>query len=100
MGFGEAIGELTGPACHEEEGEDEDGAGEGEVLGAGFGVAGGIGDGGDGDDHLEDVVVEGAEELGPEEGLEAAVFEERGVAGVCHALCRGILVAKGLIVCK
>jgi hypothetical protein len=38
--------------------------------------------------------------LGPEEGLEAAVFEERGVAGVCHALCRGILVAKGLIVCK
>jgi hypothetical protein len=27
--------------------------------------------GGDGDDHLEDVVVEGTEELGPEEALEA-----------------------------
>lgn len=90
FGFGESVGELAGPTGHQQERQDEDGAGEGEILGAGLGVAGGVGDGGDGDDHFENVVVEGAEELGPEERLEAAIAKERAIAGVCHAIYRGI----------
>jgi hypothetical protein len=39
----------------------------------------------EGDDGLIDGVVEGAEELGPEEGLEAAVLEDVAESAVCHA---------------
>ena len=42
-------------------------------------------DGAHGDGDFVDVVVEGAEELRPEEGLEAAVLEQGPESGVRHA---------------
>ena len=40
----------------------------------------------EGDDGLIDAVVEGAEELGPEEGLETAVLEYVAKSAVRHAV--------------
>ena len=39
----------------------------------------------EGDDGLIHAVVEGAEELGPEEGLEAAVLQDVAESAMCHA---------------
>ena len=75
----DGVGQVAGVAGEEQRGQDEDGAAR-----AGRKARVGVADV-EGDDGLIDVVVERAEELGPEEGLEAAVLEDVAESAMCHA---------------
>ena len=72
------VGEVAGVSAEEQRGQGEDGGHERDVGGVGVADV-------EGDDGLIDAVVEGAEELGPEEGLEAAVLEDVAESAMCHA---------------
>ncbi len=76
--FADEVGEVAGVAAEEERGQGEDGGHERDVGGIGVADV-------EGDDGLIDAVVEGAEELGPEEGLEASVLEDVAESAMCHA---------------
>ena len=72
------VGQVAGVSAEEERGQCEDGGYQRHVSGIGVAHV-------EGDDGLIHAVVEGAEELGPEEGLEAAVLEDAAESAVCHA---------------
>ena len=76
------VRELTGVARTQEKRQDEDHADEGEV--AAGGGAGVHVDHQEGDDDLEEVVVECAKELGPEEGRQSGPFQSLAVGARRH----------------
>jgi len=88
----DGVGEMAGVAGEEQKRDDEDGSGERQIEAARAGIGGHV-DGAHGDGDLVDVVVERTEELRPEEGLEAGVFQE-GLESVRHDMGNGTVLAK------
>src|SRR5450759_3084672 len=72
------IGQVARVSAEQQRGQGEDGGHQRHVCRIGVAHV-------EGDDGLIDAVVESAQELGPEEGLEAAVLKDVAESAVCHA---------------
>ena len=72
------VGEVAGVSAEHERGQSENGRHQRHVRRIGVAHV-------QGDDGLIDAVVERAQELGPEEGLEAAVLKDVAESAMCHA---------------
>ena len=83
----DGVGKLAGVSGEQQRWQHEDGAGEGEILAALVGLRDDV-HRAEGDDDAVGVIVERAEELGPEEGQEAVILQDVFESAVCHARYR------------